>query len=208
MNSVNKRERIKPGAAPIEYIGIIKEEEPNEKPIEKMLTAKSSDKPVILSEGFSTDICPADKETVKNLGLIYEVAEELYIKEKTAAEIEALAGPPFHKNFDEITKERLDKNASRRTVRVLSSARDSAYRPAFLPDTSFEETSKPMETKQALLTELLMLVPFINIAAAVFVIMDPGANKNLRSFCRAFLIITGVVMILLTGILLGLMFNR
>lgn len=205
MNRVNKRERIKSNAAPIEYIGIIREE-PEEEKIEKDIAPKPAKEPSIISEGFSTDISLKDKSAENNLGLIYEVAEELYIKEKTAAEIESLAGPPFHKNFDEITKERLDKTAYRRTVHLLSSARD-AYLPTFLPDTSYEDLSKPMETKQALITELLMFIPFINIAAAVFVMTDPDANQNLRSFCRAFLILTGVVLILLAGVLIGLTVN-
>lgn len=188
----------------VEYVGI-EEELPDEKPIEKLMNKDENKRMRILPEGFSTDIKASEITTEKGMGLIYEIAEELYIKEKTVSEIEALAAPPFRRNFDSDTKQRLDRAASRRTGRILSDAGTAAYQPTFLPEAIYEESSKPMETKQALLTELLLLIPFINIAVAVFVASDKSANKSLRSFCRAFLIITGVVMILLTGVLLGLM---
>ncbi len=161
-----------------------------------------------LPEGFTSDAKSGNDVSEKGFGLIYEIAEELYIKEKTVSELEALARPPFRRNFDENTRYRLDRQAVRRKDHVLSSAREASYELSFLPESAYEESCKPMETRQALLTELLMLIPFVNIAAAVFVSMDKSANKNLRSFCRAFLILTGVVMILLTGVLLGLMVNN
>ena len=50
-------------------------------------------------------------------GIVYEIAEELYCREKTAAEIEALCQPPFRKVFDSQRMEQLDRQATEETRR-------------------------------------------------------------------------------------------
>lgn len=171
----------------VEYIGIENKSVTIEKPIERLIeepvvpeppvlpdapvitepeknTPPGKDRPVkpeIISEGFSSEAAVTGNITTysESRGLIYEIAEELYIKEKTAAELEALAKPPFHKNFDEERKGELNRQVKARTRRLIAAAGESSYTPTFLPEAVYEDCSRPMETKQALLAELLLLIP-------------------------------------------------
>ena len=182
----------------IEYVGIQKQEPPADGEPQQTLTV-----PEHIAEGFSSDTISGRPPHRPTDGLIYEIAEELYIKEKTAAELEALAKPPFHQNFDEDKKTSLDREAVHRTRRVIAAAGEAAYQPCFLPEAVYEDNAKPLDTRQALLAELLMLIPFVNIAAAVLIAMNPSMNESLRSFCRAFLLLLGIVLTVMAGYLIG-----
>ncbi len=191
----------------VEYIGITMNEE-TDKPLARMMKLDGEDspagepekkqpigepepvKPEIVAEGFRTDA--ADDVNAANRGLIYEVAEELYIKERTAAELEALAKPPFHRTYDEFRERSLDAEALRQTKRLISMAGDNMPSPTFLPEATYEQNDRPLGTAQAFTAVLLMLIPGVNIVTAIIFAVIPGTNRNLRSLSRAFLILAGI----------------
>lgn len=213
----------------VEYIGIEKTEETADEQPEMIIESdepshepEKRDKPVItepdrpipisepepfrtdiISDGVTSDVMTGAKKINEGKGLIYEIAEELYIKEKTISELESLIKPPFHKNFDTERTEELDEQAGKRIKKLVSAAGETDKTPTFLPEPIYEECASPLETKQALLAELIFLVPLVNIAVSVFMVMNPSVNKNIKSMCRAFLIITGIIMVLLGGFLFG-----
>ncbi len=146
----------------------------------------------VFGGSVSTDIKLEKDEPVAvpdGSGIVFEVAEELYRKEKTQAELEALCHPPFTKVFTENQKVTLDKEATDRTKRLVSAAAlAQAKDPTFLPDGLYEENDKPIGTANAFLLELVMLIPVLNVIAAIIYSFTKKTNKNIRSFSRGFLI--------------------
>ena len=146
----------------------------------------------VFGGSVSTDIKLDKDEPVAvpdGSGIVYEVAEELYRKEKTQAELEALCRPPFTKVFTENQKVTLDKEAEDRTKRLVSAAAQAqAKDPTYLPDGLYEESDKPIGTATAFLLELVMLVPVLNVIAAIIYSFMGKTNKNIRAFSRGFLI--------------------
>ena len=198
----------------VEYLEITEKNEENDRPLERLMNLSDADeekpavtdpgrpvpvsepervKPEIVAEGFSSDAAPSAAAALhgEGHGLIYEIAEELYIREKTVAELEALAKPPFKRVFDGQSAEELDREAHRRTKSLLAAASENTYSPTFLPEAVYEENSLPLSTAHALAAELVLLVPVVNIFFAAVISLSKSANKNLRSLARAFLIITG-----------------
>lgn len=119
-------------------------------------------------------------------GIIYEIAEELYFRERTAAEIEALCQPPFRKVFDTQQLEQMNRRAdetARRSV-PLSDIFSQDSGEDLTP--SREESS--IGTGAAFSIQLLFLLPGINILAALWLSFRKKTNPNLRSYSRAFLI--------------------
>lgn len=119
-------------------------------------------------------------------GILYEIAEELYRKEKTASEIEALCQPPFKKVFDEKQIERLDRQVKKDTLRLVASAKEDSVRTPVKDSVPNEE--KPISTAKALIVQFLLFVPVINIAAAFIFSFKKGINKSIRAYGRGFLI--------------------
>ena len=146
----------------------------------------------VFGGSVSTDIKLEKDEPVAvpdGSGIVYEVAEELYRREKTQAELEALCHPPFTKVFTENQKVALDKEAEDRTKRLVSAAAQAqAKDPTFLPDGLYEESDKPIGTATAFLLELVMLIPILNVIAAIIYSFIGKTNKNIRAFSRGFLI--------------------
>ena len=213
----------------VEYIGITEKNEEYDRPLERLMCLSDEEKekpavndpgrpapvsepetvkPEIVAEGFSSDAKPSDSSALNGAahGLIYEIAEELYVREKTAAELEALAKPPFKRVFDGHSAESLDMEAHRRTRSLIAAASENTSSPTFLPEAVYEENSLPLGTSQALAAELVMLVPVVNIIFAAVISFSKRANKNLRSLARAFLIITGFAVIGAAVFLAGRMF--
>lgn len=157
--------------------------------IEKTTVSEAKD---VFKGSVSTDIKLDKDEPVAvpdGSGIVYEVAEELYRKEKTQAELEALCHPPFTKIFTENQKATLDKEADDRTKRLVSAAAQAqAKDPTYLPDGLYEEIDKPIGTANAFLLELIMLIPVLNVIAAIICSFTGKTNKNIRSFSRGFLI--------------------
>lgn len=123
-------------------------------------------------------------------GIMYEVAEELYRRERTASEIEALCRPPFKKVFDEKRLEELNRQATERTRTLVSSAADSG--------------KKELTTGKAFLIQLLLFIPIVNMIAAIFLSFGKGTNLNIRAYARAFMI---WCMILMTAALIYLLIH-
>ncbi len=135
-------------------------------------------------------------------GIVYEVAEELYRREKTQAELEALCHPPFTKVFTEKQKVTLDREAEERTRRLVSAAAEAqAKEPAFLPDGLYEESDKPISTATAFLLEFVMLIPILNVIAAIIYSFMGKTNKNIRAFSRGFLIWSVLTMLAVSAYL-------
>ncbi len=185
----------------IEYTGIAFPENNDERPLCEMMeqaaeaecpAESEKPRPAIPAEGIVTDAVPPDAAD-RSRGLLYEIAEELYIREKTAAELEALARPPFQKVFDRSDTASLDREAARRTKRLIEKAGENAPSPTFLPEAVYEENARPLGTIQAFAAELLLMLPLIGIAAAIVFSLNPRINKNLRSLSRAYLILAAIV---------------
>lgn len=123
-------------------------------------------------------------------GIMYEVAEELYRREKTASEIEALCRPPFKKVFDEKRLEELNRQATERTRILVSSAAGSGR--------------TDLTTGKAFLMQLLLFVPIVNIISAIFLSFGKNTNLNIRAYARAFMI---WCMILMTVALIYLLIH-
>lgn len=121
-------------------------------------------------------------------GIVYEVAEELYRKEKTASEIEALCQPPFCKVFDRSQKEKLDLQASEKTNTLISNLL-SAEKQA-QPEKAEPDICRPLSTGSALMMQLIFLLPGVNLIAAMVYAFRPRANRNKKACSRAFLLCT------------------
>ena len=140
------------------------------------------------------------KEKTDGTGIIYEIAEELYRREKTQSEIEALCRPPFKKVFSPDETERLDREADERTHQLLSAAsKANAHELTFLPDGVYTDGEKPVSTTTAFLIQLILMLPVVNIAAAMLFSFGKKSNRNIKAYGRAFLIWTVVFMTLLLG---------
>lgn len=134
---------------------------------------------------------PESKYTrvLSDSGIIYEIAEELYMREKTASEIEALFDPPFSKGFDAEEIVELDRR-SEENARILAEKRRAELSSANIAQ------AKPISTSTAFVIQSLMLVPVLNIVASIFLSFRKKGNVNIKAFCRAYMIWTSIIMTL------------
>lgn len=159
---------------------------------------------VSLGEGITTDIGQQEEPvpSPQTEGIMYEVAQELYRREKTQAELEALCQPPFHRNFTEGEKCDLDRQSAEQTRQMLNSASEKLGEPTFLPEGLYDERDKPISTAAAFSLMILLLVPGVNIISAIYYSFSSSANRNKRAIGRAFLsaslVLMGALLILLT----------
>lgn len=161
--------------------------------------------PLVLGEGIETDIPTEQQGAGKASGIVYELAEELYRREKTMTELEALCQPPFHKQFTPAQQDRLDRESEERTGRLLAAAAKAAVKePVFLPDRESDETEKALSVPEVFLMQLILLLPVVNVIAASVWAFSGRSDRNRRSFGRAFLLWTGIV---LTAVLLFVSFR-
>ncbi len=123
-------------------------------------------------------------------GIVYEIAEELYCREKTAAEIEALCQPPFRKVFDSQRMEQLDRQATEETRRLLG----EPLREQQKEEEAQSARQKPLSLMRAFRLQLLLLIPVVNVAAALILGFRQESNIHVRQYCRAFLLGTAVCM--------------
>lgn len=132
-------------------------------------------------------------------GIVYEVAEELYCREKTAAEIEALCQPPFRKVFDAQQMERLDRQAAEATRRLLSEWTDGTETaPVASANT---DDQQPVSFAQAFGLQTLLMIPVVNVAAALLLGFRKCGNANVKACCRAFLLWLVLLMTVALGFL-------
>lgn len=158
----------------------------------------------LFGEGITTEVEPEEKPVPvpQTEGIVYEIAEDLYRREKTQAELEALCQPPFHKKFTDGEKYELDRESEEQTRHLLNSAREQIGEPAFLPEGLYDERDKPISTAAAFRMMIFLLIPGVNIIAAVYYSFASAANRNKRAMSRAFLLgsllVMSVLLIMLT----------
>ena len=120
-------------------------------------------------------------------GIVLETAEELYVREKTFDIIEENIRPPFRRNFSHINRVRLDIQASQRAEGFI---RRSSPELSFIPAGIYEDSEMPVSTAKALAVQTILLLPVINLIAAVWLAFFAKTNRNLIAYSRAFLIIS------------------
>ena len=169
-------------------------------PLEKALM--DTEEPLTYTEEMPSD--PFDTACVKNdrdlpkadnshvlpesCGIVYEVAEELYRREKTASEIEALCQPPFKKVFDREQLEQLDRQAREDTFRLLSA--EGMGNPA-------SDDTKTFSMGTAFWLQAVLFVPVLNLVTALLFSFRRAANpktSGIQVYCRAFLAWMAVLM--------------
>lgn len=196
-----------PAELPLEFPSAGTKEQPTEKPDPPStepplkLRRRDADPEQQLGEGLRTDAMGRNSAAAQlpdDSGIIYEIAEELYRRERTLADLEALCQPPFHKVFTEGQTESLDRQAHERTEQLLTAAGASVREPAFLPDGIIEPNEKPIGTSSAFLFQILLMIPLVNVIAAIFLAFGRNTNLNLRAYSRGFIILTVIFM---TGLL-------
>lgn len=158
---------------------------------------------------------PDNKHTLPDTsGIIYEIAEELYLREKTEAEIEALCQPPFKKVFSEKQLRQLDEQAREKAKIMVSSAitestqlSDKSEIPQTVSDNtkSDDKHSKSISTAKAFLLQLILLIPLANIIFAFAFSFGKTSNNNIKAYSRAFLI-WSLILIILSCILIAFMY--
>ena len=160
-------------------------EKPEEAPAER-IKAKPVSKPVAAVDGMKTDARLTGDST--DNGIIYEIAEELYIREKTLSELEGMCSPPFHKVFSSEQTAELDAAAHFRSGQIAGSlGRAAAAGIPGLPD-GYTPMDRPLSTLQAFIAGFIMLLPGVNICAAIIFAFARRSNYNTRALGRGFLI--------------------
>ena len=96
-------------------------------------------------------------------GIVYDVAEELYIRERTRMDIESLCHP-------------------------LSEIRSEFNKDEKKP----EPPQKTLSTAKAVVLQLLFLLPVVNILSAIVLSFVPLADKSIRSYARGYIILSSV----------------
>lgn len=165
---------------------------PASSPCETVSAAEHNVYVPVGNEYVRTDAHPpcAVKETPPASGIIYEIAEELYRREKTASDLEALCQPPFRRVFTESQLSRLDRQAQERTQTLVDNAR-----AAGTTCSNAEEASSPkqkLSTSSAFWLQLLLMLPGINLIAALVLSFRKKADPNKKAYSRAFLIWTSL----------------
>ncbi len=165
-----------------------------EKP--KDISAKSSTAQTMPVSGMSSDASiPAEGNRDAASGIVFEIAEELYMREKTLSELEAMCSPPFHKVFSKSEKGELDSSARMRSKSIARSiSRASQGEPVFLPEDGYTSMDRPISTVQAFFAQFIMFVPVVNIIAALMFAFSRRSNYNFRAIGRGFLIWSVIIM--------------
>ncbi len=134
----------------------------------------------------------ANIHTMSSSGIIYEIAEELYRKEKTASEIEALCQPPFKRVFDKEQIEKLDMEAKEKTRTLIANISDPE--PSSSLKQEIPKDKAPISTASAFLIQLLFFIPVINLVTAFYYSFSKNSNYNKKAYSRAFLIFSLIFM--------------
>ena len=109
-------------------------------------------------------------------GIVYDVAEELYRREKIAARLQSLCRPPFKKIFDQEMLMRLDRQADEKTKQLLTA-----------PSKQKTGSERPISTISAVGLLLLMMLPLLNLPAILWFSFSKNSNQNVKAFSRAYL---------------------
>lgn len=130
---------------------------------------------------YDSDLPPCDNERAlpTSSGILYEIADELYRNEQSAARLTADEPPPFKKGFDK-------KHHEKHFVKTEESIR------------------KPLNTSLSFLIQLMFLIPIFNVIFALYFAFHKNTNLNVKSFSRAFLILC---LVFTTVFIVSLMFS-
>lgn len=130
---------------------------------------------------YDSDLPPCDNARTlpHSSGILYEIADELYRNEQTAARLTAEEPPPFKKSFDR-------KHHEKHFVKTDESIR------------------KPINTALAFLIQLMLLIPIFNVIFALYFAFHKNTNINVKSYSRAFLILC---LVFTTVFIVSLMFS-
>lgn len=129
----------------------------------------------------------------RSSGIVYDVAEEIYRRERTRAEIEALEQPPFRKVFDRDTLKSLNAQAEEQTRKLYS----VKYHPVSSEEhpeaeTEPEQPKRGFNTVKALALQILFLIPLVNIFSAMALSFGSNTDKCVRAYARGYMIISSV----------------
>ncbi len=135
------------------------------------------------ADSFSAEISDK-KSTIRYAldGVEYEIAEELYIREKTEAENDERAAPPFHKVFDEQTRQRLDTQFRQR--------QNVGYGSNY--GTAGEPYGSGITTARAFALQFVLMLPVINLITALFLSFRRKTAPSVKAYCRGFTIWTSL----------------
>ncbi len=140
----------------------------------------------------NTPVSVKEKKTLPQAeGIVYEVAEELYRKEKTAERLEALCQPPFKKIFNPQQLQRLNDEANQKLSTMLAEtdadkkASDSEAR---------DIKQRPISTVTAFFLQTVMLFPILNVFVMMILTFRKDTNINLKAYSKAFLLHSFIVM--------------
>ena len=117
-----------------------------------------------------------DKGMYETEGIIYEVAEQLYLRESAEAMLKAKEEPPVHKVLTK-SEEKAILNAT-----TTKPNADGAY------SGDKEETNRTIKTGGAFWFQFAMMIPVINLITALVFCAGQKFNPNYRAMARANLI--------------------
>lgn len=131
-------------------------------------------------------------------GIMYEIAEELYKKEKTASDIEALCQPPFKKVFGAEQRNSLDRAAGEKTQQLLEAVSDTVRKEI---ENGFQllhkeqaRRQRPISTAGAFFLQFMLAIPVLNILGALLFSFGKNTNANIKAYAKAFVIWCTVLM--------------
>ncbi len=151
--------------------------------------------------GETTTALPVGK------GIVCELAEEIYRKEKTQTELEALYQPPFRKVFTQAQKEKMDREAHKRALQLLKQSAQTPPELVFLPDGTHRDPEAPLQTATVFWMQLVLMIPGVNLLTALILSFRSATNRNQKAVYRAFLIWSVIFSALLLGYLLFFFFS-
>ncbi len=127
----------------------------------------------------------------QSCGIVYDVAEEIYRRERTSAEIEALEQPPFRKVLDAETMDKLNAQAEERTRKLYSVKRKAGSRAEQSETAHEQKTSvRRFSTLKALALQILFLIPIVNVFSAMALSFGSRTDKSIRAYARGYMILS------------------
>ncbi len=120
-------------------------------------------------------------------GIIYEVAEMLYLKETAEAKIKE--EPPFHKELSESDKAVIEQNAEKQNTEEKHITKKNTEHIKNLS----------VKTSGAFWFLLTMFIPVVNLIVDLVFIVNKKSNPNYRSFAKANFIWFGLAVGIIGG---------
>lgn len=164
--AISRRGKKKDGVKPLEFPAQHTTEESSQ-------TQDNQDNNIHTKSNVTVLTPKSDKQNSKlyeTEGIIYEIAEALYLSETEQAQAEAALEPPFRKELTDTERENIKQNIKENISQEIS-----------LSDTT-------VKTSGAFWFQLVMMIPLINLITALVIGTRRKSNPNYRAFARANLI--------------------